>query len=171
MCTTVFTQYDLQEDWCTEQKDVWLDWVKTFSHRPIRCLITIPPEINSNDFGFCLELIGRFEFEFRRRGTYFLKDSNFWFVQSSITHTMWPSMCMCMCCGLFVLTQPPKRNKSPPSKGTSTNNYTTASPTHPLNKPSSFHNPLHTLVHTSCSQEVKHMRLRIVAFVFQLPED
>ena len=64
-----------------------------------------------------------------------------------------------------------KRNKSPLSKGTSTNNYTTASPTHPLNKPSSFHNPLHTLVHTSCSQEVKHMRLRIVAFVSQLQID
>ena len=29
----------------------------------------------------------------------------------------------------------------------------------------------HTLVHTSCSQEVKHMRWRIVAFVSQLPED
>ena len=43
--------------------------------------------------------------------------------------------------------------------------------TNTLNKPSSFHNPLHTLVHTSCSQEVKHMRLRIVAFVFQLLED
>ena len=51
------------------------------------------------------------------------------------------------------------------------NNSTTASLTHPLNKPSSFHNPLHTLVHTSCSREAKHMRLRIVAFVFQLPED
>ena len=65
----------------------------------------------------------------------------------------------------------PKRNKSPPSKGTSTNNFTTASLTHPLNRPSSFHNPLDTLVRTSCSQEVKHMRLRIVAFVSQLPED
>ena len=64
-----------------------------------------------------------------------------------------------------------KRNKSPPSKKTSTSKSTTASPTHPLNKPCSFHNPLHTLVHISCSQEVKHMRLRIVAFVFQLPED
>ena len=36
--------------------------------------------------------------------------------------------------------KPPKRNKSPPFKGTFTNNYTTVSPTHPLNKPSSFHN-------------------------------
>ena len=41
----------------------------------------------------------------------------------------------------------------------------------PLNKLSSFHNPLHTLVRTSCSQAVKHMRLRIAAFVFLLPED
>ena len=63
------------------------------------------------------------------------------------------------------LEKPPKRNKSPPSKGTSTNKSTTASPTQPLIKPSSIHNPLHTLLHTSCSQAVKHMRLRTVAFV------
>ena len=54
---------------------------------------------------------------------------------------------------------------------TFTNNSTTASLTHPLNKLSSFHNPLHTLVRPSCSQAAKHMRLRIVAFVSQLPED
>ena len=41
----------------------------------------------------------------------------------------------------------------------------------PMNKPSFFHNRLHTLVHTSCSQQVRHMRLKIVAFAFQLPED
>ena len=41
VCKTVFTQYDLQEDWCTEQKDVWLNWVQTFSYRPIRCLIIV----------------------------------------------------------------------------------------------------------------------------------
>ena len=35
------------------------------------------------------------------------------------------------------------------------------------NKLSSFHNPLHTLVRTSCSQAVKHMRLRIAASVSQ----
>ena len=35
------------------------------------------------------------------------KDSNFWCVQSSITHTMW--LYMCMCCGLFVPTQIPFR--------------------------------------------------------------
>ena len=49
--------------------------------------------------------------------------------------------------------------------------YNSLTDTHPLNKPSSFHNPLHTLVRTSCSQAVKHIRLRIVAFVSQLPED
>ena len=43
MCKTVFAQYDLQEDWCTEQKDVWIDWVKTFSYQPLRCLITVHP--------------------------------------------------------------------------------------------------------------------------------
>ena len=48
-----------------------------------------------------LELISRFEFDFRWCVTfYFLNDSNFWCVQSSITHTMWPNMCLC--CGLFV---------------------------------------------------------------------
>ena len=47
MCKTVFTQYDQQEDWCTEQKDVWLDWVKTFSHRPIRCLIIVHPYLST----------------------------------------------------------------------------------------------------------------------------
>ena len=40
-----------------------------------------------------------------------------------------------------------------------------------LNKLPSFHDPLHTLVRTSCSQAVKPMKLRIVAFVSQLPED
>ena len=34
MCKTVFTKYDLREDGCTEQKDVWIDWVKTFSVHP-----------------------------------------------------------------------------------------------------------------------------------------
>ena len=49
-------------------------------------------------FWWFLELIGRFEFEFCRRGNYiFLIDSIFWCVQSSITHNvavhvpvMWP---------------------------------------------------------------------------------
>ena len=70
-------------------------------------------------------------------------------------------------------SKPLRRNKSPPSKETSTSNSTTASvlPTHPLNKPSSFHHLLHTLVRTSCSRAVKHMRLRIVASVSLLPED
>ena len=34
-----------------------------------------------------LELISRFEFEFCRRGNYFLKDSNFWCVH---VHVLWP---------------------------------------------------------------------------------
>ena len=44
-----------------------------------------------------LELISRFEFDFRRRGNFFLNDSNFWCVQSSTTcnetvhvHVLWP---------------------------------------------------------------------------------
>ena len=73
--------------------------------------------------------------------------------------------------GAALRLQTTQKKQVSTSKGTSTNNYTTASPTHPLNKLSSSHNPPHTLVHTSCSQEVKHMRWRIVAFVIQLPED
>ena len=45
--------------------------------------------------------------------------------------------------------------------------FTTTSPTHLQNKPSSCHNPLHTLVRTSCSRAVKHMRLRIAASTSQ----
>ena len=41
MSKTVFTQYDLSESWCTEQQDAWLDDVKTFYHRPTRCLIVV----------------------------------------------------------------------------------------------------------------------------------
>ena len=55
---------------------------------------TIRPEINSNDFGFFLELIG-IRFSLSRK--IFLHDSNFWCVQSSTTcnetvhvHVLWP---------------------------------------------------------------------------------
>ena len=49
---------------------------------------TMRPEINSNDFGRFLELISRFEFEFRRRENYFfLNDSNFWCVHVNVP---WP---------------------------------------------------------------------------------
>ena len=50
-----------------------------------------------------LELIGRFELDFRRRGFFFfLNDSNFWCVQSSMTHNV---AVHGMCCGLFIPTQ------------------------------------------------------------------
>ena len=52
-------------------------------------------------------------------------------------------------------------------KETYTNNSTTASPTHPLNKPYSCHNPLHIPVRISCSRAVKRTRLRIAVFVSQ----
>ena len=42
---------------------------------------------------------------------------------------------------------------------------------HPPNKLSSFHNLPHTPVRTSCSRAVKRTRLRIAAFVSQLPGD
>ena len=38
-------------------------------------------------FRWILELISRFEFDFRRCGFY-LNDSNFWCVQSAITHSV-----------------------------------------------------------------------------------
>ena len=41
MCETVFTQCDLPRDLCAEQKDVRIDWVKTLSCRPSRCLIIV----------------------------------------------------------------------------------------------------------------------------------
>ena len=40
---TVFTQHEPSGSWCTEQSDVWLDDVKTFYHRPIRCAPNIHP--------------------------------------------------------------------------------------------------------------------------------
>ena len=47
------------------------------------------PETHSNDFGVVLESISRPEFDFRRcRALLFLKDSNFWCVQSLITHNV-----------------------------------------------------------------------------------
>ena len=43
MNKTAFTQYDPSESWYTEQNDVWLDDVKTFCHRPMRCVIVVHP--------------------------------------------------------------------------------------------------------------------------------
>ena len=48
-----------------------------------------------------------------------------------------------------------------------TSNFTTASPTSPLNAPSSHHNPPHTPVRTSCNPAVKRTRLRIAASASQ----
>ena len=49
--------------------------------------------------------------------------------------------------GAALRLQTTQRNKSPPSKETSISNSTTASPTQPPNKLSSFHNLLHTGAH------------------------
>ena len=43
MYKAVFTQYDPFESWDTEQSDVWLDDVKTFYDRPMRCMIAVHP--------------------------------------------------------------------------------------------------------------------------------
>ena len=62
---------------------------------------TMRPDPNSNDFsGFWNELADSNSIFVVAE--IFLNDSNFWCVQSSITHTMWPYMCMC--CGLFAPT-------------------------------------------------------------------
>ena len=43
MSKTVFRQYDPSEFWYKEQSDAWLDDVKTFYHRPLRCAIVVHP--------------------------------------------------------------------------------------------------------------------------------
>ena len=43
MSKTVFTQYDPFESRYTEHSDVRLDDVKTFCHRPLRCVIVVHP--------------------------------------------------------------------------------------------------------------------------------
>ena len=43
MSKTVFTQYNPFESRYTEQCNVWLDDVKTFHHRPMRCVIVVHP--------------------------------------------------------------------------------------------------------------------------------
>ena len=43
MSKTVFTQLDSFKFWYTEQSDVWLDDVKTFYIRPMRCVIVVHP--------------------------------------------------------------------------------------------------------------------------------
>ena len=51
--------------------------------------ITIRVQLDSNDFGFFFfDSITRLEFDFLRREIFFLNDSIFWCVQSSITHNV-----------------------------------------------------------------------------------
>ena len=49
MSKTVFTQYDPSESWYTEQSDSWLDDVKTFLHRQMRCVIAVHPYFLAQD--------------------------------------------------------------------------------------------------------------------------
>ena len=60
-----------------------------------------------------------------------------------------------------------QKNKVSTPKETSTSNFTTVSQTHLLNAPSSYHNPPHTLVRTSCSPAAKRTRLRTAVSVFR----
>ena len=59
---------------------------------------TIRAQTYSNDFDGFLESISRFEFDFlRREKLYFMNDSNFWCVQSSITHSDRTCACAVAC--------------------------------------------------------------------------
>ena len=42
-CKPVFTQHDPLEPWNIEQSSAWLDDVKTFPYRPMRCRIVVHP--------------------------------------------------------------------------------------------------------------------------------
>ena len=55
---------------------------------------TMRPEINSNDFGGVLELISRFEFDFRRCGNLFFERFEF-LVCSKFNHTQCGRTCAC----------------------------------------------------------------------------
>ena len=43
MSKTIFAQYDPSETWHTCQSDVWLDNVKSFYPRPMRCVVVVHP--------------------------------------------------------------------------------------------------------------------------------
>ena len=49
MSKTVFTQYDPFESWYTVQSDAWPDDVKTFHHRPLRCVTAVHPYSLAHD--------------------------------------------------------------------------------------------------------------------------
>ena len=65
--------------------------------------VTIPTETNSNDFGFFLELIGKFEFDLRRRGNYLENPIRF-VVCSGLTHMQ----CDCTCARAVACLHPDK---------------------------------------------------------------
>ena len=55
MSKTVYRQYDPFEFWYTEQSDAWLDDVKTFYHRPLRCVIVVHPYFLAQEDAFFLK--------------------------------------------------------------------------------------------------------------------
>ena len=77
------------QDTQAQQKTCTHKHVIPFRPKPIRTISGV------------LEMISRFEFDFRRRGIFFERFEFFVFKVQS--HTMWPYMCMC--CGLYVPTQ------------------------------------------------------------------
>ena len=73
-----------------------------FEFNVSRSPVTMPPETISNDFGWFLELISRFEFEFCRCEIFF--EGFKFLVCSKFNHTPC-GLYMCMCCGLCVPTE------------------------------------------------------------------
>ena len=77
-CTLSYVSVSESEDSC-----IWICG-NSAQHQPVWYFMFFSSHDVGGEGG--LELVSRFEFEFRRRG-FFLKDSNFWCVQISITHT------------------------------------------------------------------------------------
>ena len=44
-----FMQYNLSDSWCTDQNDAWIDDVKAFCHRLMRCVIVHPYSLAQRD--------------------------------------------------------------------------------------------------------------------------
>ena len=90
----------------TEEEPLILTFAHTgpnspFSSGLLMHLLFRPKPIRTISGGVGIYLQIRIRFSSSRN--FFSNDSNFWCVQSSITHTLWPYMCMC--CGLFAPTQ------------------------------------------------------------------
>ena len=85
-------------------RTILVSWtLRKIASRPKGHVIYHAPESIFERFRFFLELISRFEFDFRRCGNYVCWTIRFFGVSKVQSLTMWPYMCLC--CGLFVPTQ------------------------------------------------------------------